>query len=69
MRIEHLSREGQHSLFKLSKKRSEILNHPALSNAAKNWHEEIYWLQDNNALIYCRKEFEHKRFGWGVYEG
>lgn len=69
MRIEHLSREGQNTLFKLNKKRSMILSSPYLSKETKDWQEEVYWLQDNNALLYCRKDFKHHLFGWGVYEG
>ena len=57
MEMKQLSEECLKALFVLRQKRGAILDSPFLSERAKNWHREVYFRQDNNALFYCKISF------------
>ena len=62
-----ISQEAKDAIFKITKRREELLNSPHLTKTAKDWHDKIFFLLDNQGLKYCKKPF--KIIGlWGEYE-
>ncbi len=53
MTLKDLSPEAKESLFHLFEMRGEILIHVHLSESAKQWHRQVYWMQDHDAVYYC----------------
>ena len=56
--LKDISNEAQNTIANFSRMRKELLESEHISPMGRDWHYEVFWKLDNNALYYCKKDFK-----------